>query len=110
MVKTKPQFITIENLNITGMMKNRHLSKSIANQKFYEFRTKLINKAKRLDIEVRLADTFYPSSKICSCCNSIKHDLKLKDRTYKCNHCGLEIDRDYNASLNLMKCQDYKLA
>ena len=109
-VKTKPQFITIENLNITGMMKNRHLSKSIANQKFYEFRTKLINKAKRLDIEVRLADTFYPSSKICSCCNSIKHDLKLKDRTYKCNHCGLELDRDYNASLNLMKCQDYKLA
>lgn len=109
-VKTKPQFITIENLNITGMMKNRYLSKAISNQRFYEFRTKLINKAKRLDIEIRLADTFYPSSKLCSCCNSIEHDLKLKDRTYKCNHCGLEIDRDYNASLNLMKCQNYKLA
>lgn len=108
--KTKPQFITIENLSITGMMKNRHLSKAISNQKFYEFRTKLINKAKRLNIEIRIADTFYPSSKLCSCCNSIKHDLKLKDRTYKCNHCGLEIDRDYNASLNLMNCQDYKLA
>lgn len=109
-IKTKPRFITIENLNITGMIKNKHLSKAISNQKFYEFRTKLINKAKRLNIEIRLADTFYPSSKLCSCCGNIKHDLKLKDRTYKCNHCGLEIDRDYNASLNLMKCQNYKLA
>ena len=109
-VKTKPRFITIENLNITGMMKNRHLSKAISNQKFYEFRTKLINKAKRLNIEIRLADTFYPSSKLCSCCGNIKHDLKLKDRIYKCNYCGLEIDRDYNASLNLMNCQNYKLA
>lgn len=109
-VKTKPRFITIENLNITGMMKNRHLSKAISNQKFYEFRTKLINKAKRLNIEIRLADTFYPSSKLCSCCNNIKYDLKLKDRIYKCNYCNLEIDRDYNASLNLMNCQNYKLA
>ena len=108
-VKTKPQFITLENLNITGMMKNKHLSKAISNQRFYEFRTKLINKAKRLNIEIRLADTFYPSSKLCSYCNNIKHDLKLKDRIYKCNYCGLEIDRDYNASLNLMKCQNYKL-
>lgn len=108
-VKTKPQFITLENLNITGMMKNKHLSKAISNQRFYEFRTKLINKAKRLNIEIRLADTFYPSSKLCSCCNNIKHDLKLKDRTYKCNYCNLEIDRNYNASLNLMKCQNYKL-
>lgn len=109
-VKTKPQFITIEDLNITGMMKNRHLSKAIANQKFCEFRTNLINKAKRLNIEIRLANTFYPSSKLCSCCNNIKHDLKLKDRIYKCKHCDLEIDRDYNASLNLMNCQNYKLA
>ena len=108
-VKTKPQFITIENLNITGMMKNRHLSKAISNQKFYEFRIKLIHKAKRLNIEIRIADTFYPSSKLCSCCSNIKHDLKLKDRIYKCNYCGLEIDRDYNAALNLMKCQKYKL-
>ena len=110
MLKTKPQFITIENLNITGMMKNKHLSKAIANQKFYEFRTKLINKTKRLNIKIRLADTFYPSSKLCSCCNNIKHDLKLKDRIYKCDYCNLEIDRDYNASLNLMNCQNYKLA
>ena len=109
-VKTKPRFITIENLNITGMMKNRHLSKAISKQKFYEFRTKLINKAKRLNIEIRLADMFYPSSKLCSCCNSIKHDLKLRDRIYKCDYCNLEIDRDYNASINLMKCQNYKLA
>ena len=109
-VKNKPQFIAIENLNITGMMKNRHLSKAISNQRFYEFRTKLINKAKRLNIEIRLANTFYPSSKLCSCCGNIKHDLKLKDRIYKCDYCNLEIDRDYNASLNLMKCQNYKLA
>ena len=109
-VKTKPQFITIENLNITGMMKNRHLSKAISNQKFYEFRTKLINKAKEENIEIRLAAIFYPSSKLCSCCGNIKHDLKLKDRIYKCNYCNLKIDRDYNASLNLMKCQNYKLA
>ena len=109
-VKTKPQFITIENLNITGMMKNRHLSKAISNQRFYEFRTKLINKVKRLNIEIRLADTFYPSSKLCSCCGNIKHDLKLIDRIYRCHYCNLEIDRDYNASLNLIKCQNYKLA
>lgn len=109
-VKIKPQFITIENLNITGMMKNRHLSKAISNQRFYEFKTKLIHKAKMLNIEIRLADTFYPSSKLCSCCNNIKHDLKLNDRIYKCDYCNLEIDRDYNASLNLMNCQNYKLA
>ena len=109
-VKAKPQFVTIENLNITGMMKNRHLSKAISNQKFYKFKTQLINKAKILNIEIRLADTFYPSSKLCSCCGNIKHDLKLKDRIYKCNYCNLKIDRDYNASLNLMKCQNYKLA
>ena len=109
-LKTKPQFITIENLNITSMMKNRHLSKAISNQKFYEFRTKLINKAKEKNIEIRIADRFYPSSKLCSCCGNIKHDLKLKDRIYKCNYCNLKIDRDYNASLNLMKCQNYKLA
>lgn len=109
-VKTKPQFITIENLNITSMMKNRHLSKAISNQKFYEFRTKLINKAKEKNIEIKIADRFYPSSKLCSCCGNIKHDLKLKDRIYKCNYCNLKIDRDYNASLNLMKCQNYKLA
>ena len=109
-MKIKPQFITIENLNITGMMKNRHLSKAISNQRFYEFRTKLIHKAKMLNIEIRLADTFYPSSKLCSCCGNIKHDLKLKDRVYKCEYCNLEIDRDYNASLNLMNCQNYKLA
>ena len=76
-VKTKPQFITIENLNITSMMKNRHLSKAISNQKFYEFRTKLINKAKEKNIEIRIADRFYPSSKLCSCCGNIKHDLSV---------------------------------
>ena len=109
LVKTKPKYITIEDLNITGMMKNRHLSKAISKQKFYEFRVKLINKAKQNDIEIRLANRFYPSSKLCSYCNNIKKDLQLKDRVYVCEHCNSEIDRDFNASLNLKKCQDYKL-
>lgn len=110
LVKTKPKFINIEDLNISGMMKNRHLSKAISEQKFYEFRTKLINKCQQNNIEVRLSDRFYASSKICSCCGSIKKDLKLKDRTYKCNECGAVIDRDLNASINLRDNQIYKIA
>ena len=108
-VKTKPQYITIEDLNISGMMKNKHLSKAIAQQKFYEFRNKLTNKCNVLGIELRVVDRFYPSSKLCHCCGQIKKDLKLKDRTYKCD-CGYIEDRDYNASLNLRDSKIYKLA
>lgn len=110
LVKTKPKFINIEDLNILGMMKNRHLSKAISKQKFYEFRTKLINKCRQNNIEVRLSNRFYTSSKTCSCCGSIKKDLKLSDRVYKCSECGLEIDRDLNASINLRDNQIYKIA
>lgn len=110
LVKTKPKFINIEDLNISGMMKNRHLSKAISKQKFYEFRTKLINKCYENNIEVRLSNRFYASSKTCSCCGSIKKDLKLSDRIYKCEYCGLEIDRDLNASINLRNNQIYKIA
>lgn len=110
MVKTKPKFINIEDLNISGMMKNRHLSKTISEQKFYEFRTKLINKCHQNNIEVRLSNRFYASSKICSCCGSPKKDLKLSDRTYKCLQCGLIIDRDLNAAINLRDNQIYKIA
>ena len=107
--RTKLKYITIENLKVSNMMKNRHLSKAIQEQNFYAIRTKLINKCKERNIELRLVDTFYPSSKTCACCGSIKKDLKLNDRIYKCSNCGLEIDRDYNASINLEKAQNYKV-
>ena len=107
--RTKLKYITIEDLKVSNMMKNRHLSKAIQEQNFYSIRTKLINKCKERNIELRLVDTFYPSSKTCSCCGEIKKDLKLNDRIYKCSNCGLEIDRDYNASINLEKAQVYKV-
>lgn len=108
-VKTKPSYITIEDLNISGMMKNRHLSKAISQQKLYEFRTKLTNKCHQNNIEIRIVDRWHPSSKICNCCGNIKKDLKLSDRTYICV-CGYVADRDYNASLNLRDCKNYKIA
>ena len=107
-VRNKPQFIAIEDLNVKGMMKNKHLSKAVAQQKFYEFRNKLTNKCHALGIELRIVDRFYPSSKLCHHCGSIKKDLKLKDRTYKCE-CGYIEDRDYNASLNLRDAKIYKI-
>ena len=110
LVKTKPEFINIEDLNVSGMMKNRHLSKAIAEQKFYEFRTKLINKCHQNNIEVRISNRFYASSKTCSQCGSIKHDLKLSDRVYICKECGAIIDRDLNAAINLRDNKIYKVA
>ncbi|MBS4930368.1 MAG: transposase [Clostridiales bacterium] len=108
-VKQKPSYITIEDLNVKGMMKNRYLSKAVAQQKFFEFRKKLASKCKEKNIELRVVDRFYPSSKTCSQCGSIKKDLKLKDRIYKCS-CGLIIDRDFNASINLKNTKEYKIA
>ena len=108
-VKTKPSYITIEDLNVSGMMKNRHLSKAVASQKFYEFRTKLKIKCDANGIELRVVDRFYPSSKLCYCCGSIKKDLKLSDRIYKCE-CGYVEDRDFNASLNLRDAVTYNIA
>lgn len=110
LVKTKPMWITIEDLNVSGMMKNRHLSKAIAQQKFFEFRTKLLAKCNEYGIELRVVDRFYPSSKTCHNCGCIKLDLKLSDRTYHCDKCGYTEDRDFNASLNLRDCQTYKIA
>ena len=107
--RAKLKYITIEDLKVSNMMKNKHLSKAIQEQNFYAIRTKLINKCKERNIELRLVDKFYPSSKICSCCGEIKKDLKLNDRIYKCCNCGLEINRDYNASINLEKAQNYKV-
>ena len=108
-VKTKPSYITIEDLNVSGMMKNRHLSKAVASQKFYEFRTKLKAKCDDNGIELRIVGRFYPSSKMCHCCGKIKKDLKLSDRTYRCD-CGYVEDRDFNASLNLRDAKTYEVA
>lgn len=108
-VKQKSSYITIEDLNISGMMKNKHLSKAVASQKFFEFKTKLTSKCRENNIELRIVDRFYPSSKTCSSCGEIKKDLKLKYRIYKCS-CGLIIDRDLNASINLKNARKYKIA
>ena len=109
MVKTKPSYITIEDLNVSGMMKNRHLSKAVASQKFYEFRTKLQAKCKENGIELRVVNRWYPSSKTCHCCGTIKKDLKLSDRIFQCD-CGYIEDRDFNAALNLRDATTYEVA
>ena len=108
-INRKPKFITIEDLNVNGMMKNKHLSKVIQQQKLYEFRRLLEYKCKWNNIELRIVDRYYPSSKLCHNCGQIKKDLKLNDRIYKCD-CGYEEDRDYNASLNLRDAKIYKIA
>ena len=98
-----PKSITIEDLNVKGMMKNRHLSKAVQQQCFGEFRRQIEYKCEKFGIELRVADRFYPSSKTCSNCGCIKSDLRLSDRTYHCNECGFIIDRDLNAAINLSK-------
>ena len=108
-VKTKPSYITIEDLNVSGMMKNRHLSKAVASQKFYGFRSRLKAKCDANGIELRVVDRFYPSSKLCHCCGRIKKDLKISDRIYRCA-CGYVEDRDFNASLNLRDAVTYEVA
>lgn len=99
-VGRKPMFITIEDLNVSGMMKNRHLSKAVQQQGFYEFRRQLEYKCENNGIRLVIADRYYPSSKLCSCCGAVKKNLKLSDRIYRCS-CGNVMDRDYQASVNL---------
>ena len=108
-VKIKPSYITIEDLNVKGMMKNRCLSKAVASQKFYEFRTRLKAKCDENGIELRVADRFYPSSKTCHHCGSVRKNLKLSDRIYRCE-CGYVADRDLNAALNLKDAKTYRIA
>ncbi|MEB8805681.1 transposase, partial [Bacillus cereus] len=105
-VKTKPTFITVEDLNVKGMMKNKHLSKAVAKQCFYTFKTWLLTKCEEYGIELRQVDRFYSSSKLCSCCGQKKVDLKLSDRVYECD-CGNVMDRDLNASINLLQAKEY---
>ncbi|MFT8322592.1 MAG: RNA-guided endonuclease TnpB family protein [Bacillus sp. (in: firmicutes)] len=107
-VKTKPQYITVEDLNVKGMMKNRHLSKAVASQCFHVFQTWLKAKCNEQGIELRQVDRFYPSSKLCSCCGHKKMDLKLSDRVYECN-CGHVMERDLNASINLLQAKQYTI-
>ena len=108
-MKSKPKYITIEDLNVRGMMKNKHLAKAVAQQCFYEFRRQLEYKCKWNNIELRIVDRFFPSSKLCNHCGSIKKDLKLSDRIYECD-CGYVEDRDRNASYNLRDAKLYKIA
>ena len=110
LVKKQPQYIAIEDLNVKGMMRNKHLAKDIVNCSFYTIKEHLIKKAKERNIVVRLVDRFYPSSKTCSNCGSYKKDLKLSQRVYHCNSCQKEIDRDFNASRNIATTDRYKLA
>ena len=93
----------MESLNVVGMMKNKHLSKAIAKQGFYEFKAMIAYKSERQGTEFVEADKWYPSSKTCSCCGHIKPKLSLSERTFKCECCGVEIDRDKNASINLSR-------
>ena len=109
-VKQKPRFITVEDLNVKGMMKNRHLAKAIAAQRFNHLLAKLKRKAEMIGIEFREVDRFYPSSKTCHACGYIHKGLKLKDRAYVCSKCGYTADRDYNASLNLRDAGEYRIA
>lgn len=109
-INRKPKFIVMEDLNVSGMMKNKHLSKAVQQQKFYEFRRQLEYKCKWNNIELRIVDRYFPSSKLCHECGSIKSDLKLSDRIYLCGECGNVIDRDYQASLNLKDATIYKVA
>lgn len=108
-IRCYPKRIMLEDLNVSGMLKNKHLAKSIQEQLFYRTRMLLTEKAKNCFIEVGVVARFYPSSKMCSCCGHINKQLKLSDRIFECSNCGLIIDRDYNASLNIRDCKDYKL-
>ncbi len=109
-MKQKPRFITMEDLNVKGMMKNRHLAKAVAAQRFNYLLAKLKRKAGIIGIEFREVDRFYPSSKTCHACGHIHKGLKLKDRVYVCPECGYTADRDYNASLNLRDAKEYRVA
>ena len=110
LVKKQPQFIAIEDLNVKGMMRNKHLAKDVANCSFYSIREQLMRKAKERFIAIRLVERFYPSSKTCSNCGHYNKDLKLSQRVYCCSHCQEKIDRDFNASLNIAKTDNYVLA
>lgn len=106
-IKQKPRFISIEDLNVKGLMKNKHLSKAISKAKWYQSRLFLQNQCKKLGIELRLVNRFYPSSKLCSTCGHKNDKLKLKDRHWTCENCNTKHNRDINAAINIENCNDY---
>ncbi len=106
-VKTKPQYVVVEDLNVKGMMKNRHLSKSVAQQGFYTFKLWLSNLCRKHGIELRQVSKFFPSSKTCSLCGEVKQKMSLSERTYSCESCSFELDRDLNAAINLRYAKQY---
>lgn len=108
-IKRKPRFICLEDLNVKGMMSNKHLVEAVQEQKFYEFRRQIEYKAKWAKISVVIADRYYPSSKTCICCSKVKKELKLSERIYKCE-CGNEIDRDFQVAVNLKRYGESELA
>jgi putative transposase len=110
LVRAKPSYIAIEDLNVRGMIKNRHLARSVAQQGFFDFRVRLTNKCKEFGIPLHIVDRYEPSSKICHHCGHKKVDLRLSDRIYTCDNCDSTTDRDYNAALNIRDTQNFKLA
>ena len=110
LVRTKPAYITIENLNVKGMLENKYLAKAVVEQELSRFRERLTSKANLYGIELRVVSSWYPSSKTCHNCGFVKHDLKLSDRTYICSVCGFTLDRDLNAALNLQDANEYQIA
>ncbi len=107
LVKTKPEYITIEDLNVKGMMKNRHLSRAIGEQSFSRFKEILTSKCQEHGIQLRKVNRFFPSSKMCNCCGNTKRNLKLSDRIYICDKCKYKIDRDLGAAINLAMAKEY---
>lgn len=110
LVKAKPEYVAIEDLNVKGMMKNRHLSKAIAQQTFHEFRRQLTYKCLWNNVELRIVDRWFPSSKMCSECGNLDKNLELSDRVYVCEECGSVFDRDKNASINIRDTKNYIVA
>ena len=105
----KPNLIVLEDLNVRGMMSNRHLAKAVQGQGFYEFRRQIEYKAQWAGITVIVADRYYPSSKTCVACGHVKKNLRLSERIYHCENCGNEIDRDLQAAINLRRYGEQKL-
>lgn len=109
-VRTKPQWVALEDLNISGMVKNKYLAKAIMQQGFYAFREKLIKKCQQLGIPAHLTNRFEPTSKCCHNCGARKVNLSLADRIYHCDVCGYTEDRDINASLNIRDTENFEFS
>jgi len=106
-VRAKPAYIAIEDLNVKGMLKNRHLARAVSNRNFYRMRLLLTQKCAEYSIQLRIVNRWYPSSKTCNNCGYYKAELKLSDRVFACPECGVKLDRDYNAAMNLRDTKDY---